>query len=401
MKRPVSETGPTPAQPPLHLILWGTYDPGKPRTRILRDGLRQAGVRLTEIHADVWRDVEDKSQVSRLGRLRVAGRLIRAYPGLILRYLRAGDHDGVLLLYMGVFDALVLWPLLRLRRRRMVLDLFLSLYDTVTRDRALLRPASVPGRLLRRIERRACRIADLVLLDTEAHARMVAGLLALPQDRFAAVPVGVEPAAFPRLPPGRPAAGERLRLLFYGQLIPLHGIETILAAALSPEGRGYHWQIIGTGQDRGKLDRLLAGGGADHVDYIERVDYGSLAERMAEADICLGIFGTSEKAAAVVPNKVYQALAAGRAVITRDSPAMREVFPDPPAGLRLVPPGDPAALLEAVAGLARIGCPPVPADQLDFMMPERIGRMVGNRIAAVLGKPPIGADADKPREAEG
>ena len=47
----------------LQLMCWGTYDTGKPRTRVLREGLRENGVRLSECHAPVWKGVEDKSQV--------------------------------------------------------------------------------------------------------------------------------------------------------------------------------------------------------------------------------------------------------------------------------------------------------------------------------------------------
>ncbi len=39
---------------PMRIVLWGTYDLSKPRTRILRDGLNEIGVEVTEIHSDVW-----------------------------------------------------------------------------------------------------------------------------------------------------------------------------------------------------------------------------------------------------------------------------------------------------------------------------------------------------------
>jgi glycosyltransferase involved in cell wall biosynthesis len=53
----------------------------------------------------------------------------------------------------------------------------------------------------------------------------------------------------------------------------------------------------------------------------------------------------------VVPNKVWQAMAAGRPVVTADTPAVREVLHDGRSAL-LVPPGDPDALGDALARLA-------------------------------------------------
>ena len=63
----------------------------------------------------------------------------------------------------------------------------------------------------------------------------------------------------------------------------------------------------------------------------------------AGADLCLGVFGATPKAARVVPHKVYTALAAGRPVLTADTPAVRELL-RPGEEVWTMPPGDPDAL---------------------------------------------------------
>ena len=109
---------------------------------------------------------------------------------------------------------------------------------------------------------------------------------------------------------------------------------------------------MGQGQEAVRIDARLAAADAPHVHRIAWVDYARLGEEMAQADICLGIFGTSDKAARVIPNKVYQALVVGKPLVTRDSPAMRELAQDDAPGLYLVPPADPAALLAALERFA-------------------------------------------------
>ncbi|TFL18090.1 glycosyltransferase [Jannaschia formosa] len=361
----------TGAEPRLRIVLWGTYDLDKPRTRILRDGLRANGAELTEIHGDVWAGHADKSQAGRAALLAVGLRTLLLYPVLIARYLAAPRHDVVLVPYPGQVDVLVLWPFVRLRRRRVALDMFLSLTDTVVHDRRLARPGSMVARALQALEWLACRAADRVVMDTRAHAAYVAELFRLPPGRVAAVPVGAETDAFPRLPPPLPHDGP-VRILFYGQLIPLHGVGTILEAALSPRGRTHRWHLVGTGQMRGALEAALAGGGAPHVVWDEWVPYAELVRAIEAADLCLGIFGSSRKAASVVPNKVYQALNAGRSVITRASPAIAETFAPSPA-LALVPPEDAEALLDAIEALADAGFPQMPDAALAIARPEQIG----------------------------
>ena len=66
--------------------------------------------------------------------------------------------------------------------------------------------------------------------------------------------------------------------------------------------------------------------------------------------MCLGIFGTSPKAARVIPNKVFDALATARPVVTADTPAAREAFTHCHDAW-LCPPGDAAALADALRTL--------------------------------------------------
>jgi hypothetical protein len=355
------------------ILFWGTYDLGKPRTRVLRTGLDALGYQVTEVHADIWGGHEDKSQLKRGKMAFMLLRLLLAYPMLIWRYLRAPDHDIVLVPYLGQFDVIVLWPFARLRGKLIAWDMFLSLYDTVVNDRRLAAPGSQKARLLKLVERLGCRAADLVLLDTPSHARHIQRLFALPPGRTGSFPVGAEPAAFQRLPPAQHRDGPT-RLLFYGQMIPLHGIDTILAAALSPRGRQRHWTLIGTGQDLAKVTEALSGAQADHIDWRPWVPYTALTVEIGHADICLGIFGSSEKAASVVPNKVYQTLLSGRSLITRDSPALRDAFGSSHPGLGLVPPGSPDALLDEVEKLEQEGFPALPPELIALATPTKVAR---------------------------
>ena len=333
----------------MRVVLLGTYDLGKPRTRLLREALRNIDPDLRELHFSVWHGVEDKSVMSGPGaKLGVMMRLVLAYPVLAVRYLFAGRHDLVVIGYLGLFDMLLLSPLAKLRGKPVVWDAFLSIYDTYARDRGMGAEGGWKSRLLRCMEKRACKIADRVVLDTRAHAALLGELHKVPEAKLDAVLVGAESSVFDRVARKSASHGPAVRVLFYGQFIPLHGIDTIIAAAIQPRGRQFHWTIVGQGQDAPRIDRQLAEHDLPHVSRIGWVNYDELASLMEQADICLGIFGTSEKAARVIPNKVYQALSAGKPLITRDSPAMRELVPAGAEGLYLVPEADPAALLDAL-----------------------------------------------------
>lgn len=343
----------------MRIFVWGTYDTSKPRTRILLEGLRRAGAEVSECHADIWSGVRDKSQVRGLGRrAALALRWLLSYPRLAWRLLRVGKPDAILVGFPGVLDILVAAPIARMRGIPLVWDVFMSLYDTVVEDRGLLRAGRAGAKLLRAIEGFALRRADVLFLDTEAHARRVEALFGLPAGTAGAVWVGAETGYFDAhrvapQPPGQHEPAAVTRVLFYGQFIPLHGIETIVEAARITRDEAIEWQLIGTGQEAAATRALLARYNLPRVHWDTWVDYAQLPARIAAADICLGIFGTSEKAASVIPNKVFQIVAMGRPLITRDSPAIRELLADQPSCVRLIDAGHADALAEAVRTLSR------------------------------------------------
>lgn len=327
----------------MKIVLWGTYDTGKPRVRILRDGLRAHGVEVTEIHAGIWEDIGDKSALRGAGKwLRRGLRLLAAYPGLIWRYLRAPPHDLVLVSYPGQLDVLVLRPFAWIRRKPVVFDWFISAFDTVVEDRKLLGRRNPMAWLLWMAERLAAGAADFAFMDTATHARRVEKLFRLAPDSMGNVWVGAEEIFF--RPAARRTGEDRLQVLFYGQFIPLHGIDTIVEAAHLLRDAPVQWTLIGRGQEAPRIRSLLGAQHLPNLRWLEWVPYEDLAGWIARSDVCLGIFGTSEKAASVIPNKVFQTVAAGRPLVTRDSPGIRELLVDRPPCVRLVRAGDARAL---------------------------------------------------------
>jgi glycosyltransferase involved in cell wall biosynthesis len=84
------------------------------------------------------------------------------------------------------------------------------------------------------------------------------------------------------------------------------------------------------------------------VRWIEWVEPADLPRLVAEHDVCLGIFSATAKGRRVVPNKVFQGLAAGCVVVTSDTPPQHRLLADLAV---LVPPADPGALSEALVAL--------------------------------------------------
>jgi len=318
-------------------------------------GLRENGVEVIECHAEVWKGIEDKSQVSNWpDRLRLLVRWLLSYPVLIWRYLRLPKHDVVVVGYMGHLDVLVLWPFAKLRGVPIIWDAFLSLYNTVVEDRNLVAPNHPLARFLFAWEWIVCRAAGLLILDTQAHADYFTQQFKVLPHRIGVVFVGAETNAFPLRPKATrmKAPNESLTVLFYGQFIPLHGIETIIRAAQQAESEAIQWILIGRGQMELKIRNMLQAHPLPKLEWIPWVPYEELVQWIHRADICLGIFGNSDKAARVIPNKIFQILSSGKPLITRESPAIRELLSPEMPGVFLLPPAEPTALVYAIRKFA-------------------------------------------------
>jgi len=314
----------------LRVCYFGTYERAYLRNAQVISCLRSAGVEVEEEHVAVWDDMRDGWSAGPGRALRLAA----AEAQLVTR--QPQGFDAFVVGYPGHLDL----PAARRAARGspVVFNPLVSLADTLVGDRGRFRRGSLPARVLERVDRRAFRMADLVVADTEAHAHFLAQLSG--RDNIAVCLVGAEDRLFtPGWQPTQPFTA-----LFVGKLIPLQGIDTILAAArLADE---LEFRVVGSGQ----LAPLLAGRPAN-VEHVPWIEYERLPDTIRAAGCALGIFGATAKTQRVIPNKAFQALACGAPLITADTPAARELLVDGESAL-LVPAGDAQALADAVRRLA-------------------------------------------------
>ena len=288
----------TPDPKAVPTVVWGTFDKGKPRVRILLKGLAEAGYPVTEQHSSPWDGIEDKSQIQGFfTKGRIALSWLSRYPWLLYRYCFAPKHSVVLLPYLSHFDVLMIWPLAKLRGAKIVWDVFVPLYTGVVEDRQLVPKGSLSAGLIYALEWLSTRAADLLFLDTKAHAEHFARLYGLPEASVGSVMVGAEPEHFrPFLAPSRlqRATVSLFNVLFYGQFIPLHGVDTIFEAATQPR-QPHHWTIIGKGQSAPKWKEELAQNPIENLTWLDWVNYDALIEHIEAANLGLGSLGTPKR----------------------------------------------------------------------------------------------------------
>ncbi len=289
----------------MRVTYFGTWERGYPRNDQVIAALESAAVEVDLVHEEMWGGTHKFGLTPT-----VFPRLARAEFRLARAPLPA-DVDALIVGYPGQFDV---WSARR-HQRPVVFNAMVSLYDTFVEDRERFRDGSLPARTLRRLDRSAFCVADLVVADTQANADFMRDLAGI--DEVAVCYLGAEERLFR---PGWRRA-EDFHVLFVGKPAPLHGLDVILEAArLLPD---VPFRIVGTGQVTHLLDAR-----PPNVEHVPWVEYERVPDEYARAGCALGIFGSSGKAHRVVPHKTFQALAVGTPLITADTVAARELLVD-------------------------------------------------------------------------
>ncbi|MEA2972470.1 MAG: hypothetical protein QOG82_928 [Actinomycetota bacterium] len=319
-----AEVAPPPLLEGLTIGHFGHFDPSYSRNRIMAKALRRAGADVVELS-------DGRPWASRTPRL-VASAARRRLDLLLVGF--PGHADVAAAKALGLAKG-----------APVVFDAFFSLWET-SEDRDTGTYQARRGRIE---DRWSCRFADRIVLDTATHADFFATALGVPRRKLRTVWVGADDEVLQPLPRGD-APG--FRVLFIGTYIPLHGVDTIVRAAhlLERAGETVEVVLVGGGQTYASVRTLASRLGVTNVRFEPRIPPDRLAGEIARSDVCLGIFGDSPKAGRVIPNKVFDALAMGRAVVTRDSAAAREALTHGHTAW-LCPPADPEALAAAIAGL--------------------------------------------------
>ncbi len=306
-------------------------EPGYSRVAIVRKALAA--------HFDVEEILSSKRSYG-LRILSVVGRLLYYWLTGRLRHLDA--------LVVGFF-AQPVFPLIRLLYRGpIVADCYFSIYDTMVNDKRKVKAGSLAARFCRWLDQYMLRHAEMSLTDTLAHVNYLRDDFDAADADIRRLWIGADCGPVAWNPPG-PVRGAEFEVFFWGGFIPLQGVDTIVRAAsqLQASGEKVRFTIFGSGQTFDECVALASSLRLTNIDFRGWQNAEAIAAQASTAHLALGIFGTTEKAARVIPNKAFEALAMGIPLITRKSPAIDELLQD---GIhaRLVEAGNATELARAI-----------------------------------------------------
>ena len=251
--------------------------------------------------------------------------------------------DFIFVGFLGHF----LVPLVKIfTRKKIVFDVFVSVYLTMVVDRKKFSPNGILAKFAKFVDKLSCHLADIIITDTEQHTNYFVNEYGLHRDKFLTILVGSDDSIM--YPRNNKTEADTFVVHFHGEFQSLHGAEHIVeAAAMLPD---ISFRMIGNGNKLPICKQKANDMNLKNVQFIPPVSYEELPQYMSNSSICLGIFGNTKKSHLVIPHKIYEALAMSKPIITANTSAVKELLTDE-ENVLFCNPADPASLSEAISRL--------------------------------------------------
>ncbi len=273
-------------------------------------------------------------------------RSFKHYPSLLKQFYKWRNWSDLII--VGFYGQLILPFVWLLSRRPILYDVYISTFDTMVYDRRKASSKSIKGFIYWLSDVLSMKMARMILLETDDHIRDYSKKFHIAASKFRRLFLPVdEKLIFPQKADKK---NSNFWVHFHGEYAPFHGAKYIIQAANKLRKKRVKFRIIGTGitynQDRGLANKLKL----NNIDFIERVPYAGLARYMANADVCLGIFGDNPRTLRVLTNKVIEALAVRKPLISAKNVPVQELLEDEKSAL-LIERASPDALANAILRL--------------------------------------------------
>lgn len=296
------------------VCVFGDYDPEYIRNDVIIEGFRRSGVSV------------ELCNVRSLG--------MKKYWELTSQFFALVNKPDLLL--VGSSDTsrwivLLAWFITRFSHIPLVWDAHYSIYDAYVNDRQLTHPNGIKAKYYWAIDKMASTLSGIILLDTFAHIKYFAQEFRVSEEKFLRVFVGSNIQRFIVQQKSCSSLQEKEKFIvnFHGKYIPLQGVPTIIRAAkILEQEKDIHFRLIGRGQTYNEVQALAKQLQVKNVEFISRVPYSEIPFFLCTAHVSLGIFGDTDKANRVIPNKIYEAIELGVPVITANTDGINELFTD-------------------------------------------------------------------------
>ncbi len=295
---------------------------------------------------DLLKEQSDQVYVIGSNKKSYPARLLSVYMRLLFLSMKKFD-----VVFVGFAPQLIM-PLFhfKMKKKYVIIDFFISVYDTLVFDRKKFKPKSVAAKLVKRLDTKTIQKADKVISDTKAHGEYFTKEFGLEPQKLEVLYLKADTRIYyPRENEKPERMQNRFTVLYFGSVLPLQGLDIILEAVeLLKDAPQFHFIIVGPIQDKYIRPK------SSNIEYHVWLSQEELAEYISYSDLCLaGHFNkTIQKAKRTIPGKAYIYRAMDKPMILGENAANHELYSEQMQGIYFVEMGNPNALADKIRTIA-------------------------------------------------
>ncbi len=212
----------------------------------------------------------------------------------------------------------------KFKKNYVIIDFFISVYDTLICDRKKFKDGGLVSKFSHWMDEKTIRKAGHIISDTKAHSQFFESEFGGNPDDFETIYLEADKSIYFPRPQNKPEElKEKFVVLYFGSILPLQGVDVVLDSIRElKDYSDIYFDIIGP--ISAKYNKPIQ----DNVQYTEWLPQEELAERIANADLCLaGHFNALiDKAERTIPGKAYIYEMMGKRFILGNTSANHELF---------------------------------------------------------------------------
>ena len=254
------------------------------------------------------------------------------------------------IIFIGFLPQLI-FPFLYKRKKRkqmIVIDFFVSLYDTLVNDRKKVKANTIISKILKKIDQKTLQNVDKIIVDTKESKKYYIEEFYADNDKFEVLYIEASKEIYSSNVIAKEKENkEDFVVIYFGSNLPLQGVDIVLKSAKLLEDKpNIKYIVIGNIKPQKEYE---------NIEFLPFMEEQKLAKYIKMADLCLvGHFNEKiEKAKRTIPCKAYICKAMNKKMILGRNKANMERFQDKDENIYYVEMGNSRELAKKIYQISK------------------------------------------------
>ncbi len=310
------------------VLFIGNISESTPRNKVIFEGLKNKGIYFDKIGSEIGYRFRGKSDFG--GVLKTASKLLKLNIKLIYQiatnFTKILEADILVVPSFGNYAAITISILSILLRKKIILDSHGSVYYTQVLGRKYRDEGDLVSKMHWMLDKLSIKAVDRYLVFSKESKKVFSEVFNEKKQKFSVVYTG---ALRPEIDIKK---DEREKgFSYWGGFIPFHGVPKLLDGVkkLRDEfGNEETIRLMGDGEEKRRCEEKVSEENIKNVEFKGFVPQQKLEEYINISKATVGVFGKNAYTDIILTNKICEAAARGKAIVTRRSPAVKELFSD-------------------------------------------------------------------------